>query len=92
MLLNRLNATRGVFRPMRFVRPGMARGPQMRPMPLGPRFYSAELDPKTYHLLSDEALENMLVSYEDLAEFVPEIDVELAVCIYMWKLLLVLRI
>lgn len=80
MLLNPLNATRGMFRPVRFVRPSLARIPHMRPLP--GRFYSAELDPKTYHQLSDDALENMLVSYEDLAEFVPEIDIELAVCIY----------
>lgn len=57
-------------------------------MPMGRRFYSAELDPKTYHQLSDEALEDMLVSYEDLAEFVPEIDVELAVCTCVWRLFL----
>lgn len=81
MLLNRLSATRGTFRPMRFARPNLARVIQARPLP--GRFYSAELDPKTYHQLSDDALENMLVSYEDLAESVPEIDVELAVCIYM---------
>ncbi|CAN6643840.1 frataxin homolog, mitochondrial [Trichomonascus vanleenenianus] len=43
------------------------------------RFNStAALSAGEFHELSDEALEHLLVEYEDLTELVPEIDVELA--------------
>jgi hypothetical protein len=45
------------------------------------RYYSEELSMAKFHQLSDEALEHLLDEYESLTEDIPEIDVELAVCI-----------
>lgn len=46
------------------------------------RFYSeGALDMSDYHQISDETLETMFDSYEELAETIPEIDIELSVSV-----------